>query len=94
MDRIYKPHTIALAKWCILKALGDGAETVAEVRESHHLLNEFHGVRTLNHNQVWRLIKQLLAEGKIRRGPVRGVGMRTCDTYRLAEQAHASESGP
>jgi hypothetical protein len=82
--RLYKPHTIGLAKRCILEALGDGAETVEEVLASYHLLNDFHGVRTLNHNQVWRLFKQLLVEGSIRGGPVRGAGMRTCDTYRLA----------
>jgi enterochelin esterase-like enzyme len=84
MMRLCKPHTIALAKRCILEALGDGAETVKEILESYQLLNEFHGVRTLNQRQIWRLCKQLLADGKIKRGPVRGAGMRTCDTYRLA----------
>lgn len=84
--RLYKKHTIELAKHCIREALREsgGRLTTTEISQSFELLKNFHGVRTLNLNQVGRLCRQMADHGDLERWSY-GTGLYTGSSYRLVE---------
>ena len=71
---------------CIIEALRtDECLTTTEITLHHRLLNHFHGMRTLDIRQVNRVLKRMVADGRLESG-FHGQGMYTGRNYHLASK--------
>jgi hypothetical protein len=81
--KLYKPHTIALAEKRILKAVENNTQlTTTEISQASELLNDFHGVRTLQVDQVARICKRLVSQNKLAHRYA-GQGMYVASDYSI-----------
>jgi hypothetical protein len=84
--RLYKSGSVAHVEACIIETLRKNeCMTTSEILECPNLRNHFHGMRTLDLGQVARVLKRMVADGRLESG-FHGQGMFTGRNYRLASK--------